>query len=111
MRCGKWKNWVTLQLGAEFTVGACTAPNQHRGSPRPRGQWETKMWNQRWLDGPATPHAPQSQDGTTSPLPPFSTPPWATAQKSATSPYTVMRLKPKFLIPTAEDSMTRLTLS
>lgn len=34
MGCGKWKNWVTLQLGAEFTLGAHTVPSQHRGSPR-----------------------------------------------------------------------------
>ena len=36
-------------------------------------------------------------------------PPWATVQKFATLVYTVMRLEPKFLIPTAEDSATRLT--
>ena len=71
--------------------GSPQAPSQHRGSPRPRGQWEAKMWNQHWLDGTATSHAPHRKDGTTSTtttLPP----PWATAQKSTTLPYTVMRL-------------------
>lgn len=33
---GKWKNWVTLQLGAEFTLGACTAPNQLGGGVQPQ---------------------------------------------------------------------------
>lgn len=35
-------------------------------------------------------------------------PPWATLHKPATLPGTLRKLKPKFLIPTAEDSVKRL---
>lgn len=95
MGCGRWKNWVTLQLGAEFTLGAHTVPSQHRGSPSPRGQWETQMWSQHRILSPLS-------------LSPAS---WATAQKSATVPSTVTGFKPQFLIPAAEDSTRTLTLS
>lgn len=110
MGCGKWKNWVTLQLGAEFTLGAHTVPSQHRGSPSPRGQWETQMWSQHWRDDTAASHAPHRKDRILSALSPSPTS-WAIAQKSATVPSTVTGFKPQFLIPAAEDSTRTLTLS
>lgn len=35
MGCGKWKNWVMLQLGAEFTLGAAQLPINTGAAPDP----------------------------------------------------------------------------
>lgn len=45
MGCGKWKNWVILQLGAGFTWGA---PSD-RAQPQSKG--EAKMCKQYRLNG------------------------------------------------------------
>lgn len=41
--CGQRKNWVMLQIGAEFTLRACSAPTWE-GSPRPSSKWLQLRW-------------------------------------------------------------------
>lgn len=56
MGWGKWKNWVTLQLGAEFTLGAHrlpvntgAAPDQGAKGPSPRPRKPRCGTNTGWM--------------------------------------------------------------
>lgn len=115
MGCGKWENWVMPQLGAEFTWGARTAHSRHSIHSRQESRAQDQgasgkprdATNIGWIALLLLMPLSERMESPYHNYHPTIT--LGNSKETCHLSCTVRRLKPKFLIPTAENSVTILS--